>query len=558
MKAASGTRAKKSKSVDSWKRLADEVQSDGGDGGLFVPPDYLPDPGPDTLWEPNLNPTQKLIFNDPSMVVVAAGEKGSGKSIVLAHCDVRHCYENDDALCLILVTYITAGSEGIWHDLENFVLPAWRDGNRFPDWLDGKPHPRAGEYMDHGLGLHYTDTKLDPLTKDRHIWIATVNGAWSKIILKSIPHGTQVEGRIKGPAPSRIHVEEITNCDGNQYYTFPAAQLNRRRAIRGPQQFTASCNPDGPSHWVYKEIVSKAEDENGVKSEDVAVYHVPISENLKNLPPDYQKRLDLTLRDPYQRRRLIDGEWVDVPSGDAIFKDYFVPCLHIKGDALRGIGLLPLKGYPIIVGHDPGPKNYSIHFEQRIFTTQADRPIIWSIFDELNFVGQYKPYDVVARDLARRIRYWEDRMGFRFVYQHIADEAAFTQRNTRGTFDALEMQREAQKHGLRLKMLASPKGADTQPQRVQLLIDHLLYEQIIISARNEKTIDMLRLIVSKKLKEGEYDPYAGLRAAKSPHLHPLDSLTYPMWRYHVRPNSSAGTGEVEKPRMFWAGEGVSS
>lgn len=542
--------------LDSWKRMADEVDELGaGSPELFLPPDYKPDPGSQEGWEPRLNPGQRNVFHDPSMVVLASGPKGSGKSIILTHCDIRHCYENDNALCLIIVTYITAGSEGIWHDLENFSLPAWRDGNRYPDWLNGVPHPRAGEYMDRGIGLHYTDTRLDPLTKDRHIWIATQEGGWSKILLKSIPHGTQVEGRIKGPAPSRIHVEEITNCDGPQYYTFPAAQLNRRRGIRGPQQFTASCNPDGPSHWVYKEIVEKERDENGVKNPDVSVHNIYIAENLPNLPPDYQKRLNLTLRDPYQRRRLIDGEWIDVPSGDAIFKDYFAPEIHVKGDASKGIGLIPLKGHPIIVGHDPGPKNYSIHFMQRIPTMDPSRPLVWSVFDELNFVGQYKPYDVVAKTLAKRIRYWIEhpQAGFQFVFQHIADEAAFTQRNSRGSFDARDMQIEAKKHGLMLKMMACPKGADSQPQRVQMVIDYLLYEIMYVSAMCDKTVDMLRLIPSKQLKEGEYDPYAGLRPQKGPHLHPLDSMTYPMWRYRVRPNSAPQTGEVEKGGVFWAG-----
>lgn len=546
------------RNIDSWKRLADEADAAGvGDPSLYLPPDYDPDPIKDESWMPALGTTQLKVFNDASPVLLVYGEKGSGKSISLLECDVRHAYENDDALVLVLVTFISAGAEGVWHDLENFTLPRWRDGNKFPDWLNGKPHPRAGEYMDQGIGLHFEPTKLDPVTKDRHIWVSTANGGWSKILLKSIPHASQVDGRIRGPAPSRVHVEEITLCDGSEYYVLPTMQLKRRRGIKAPMQFTASCNPDGPSHWVHKEIIAKSEDENGVKDPQYAIYHIPLTDNAAHINPDYAEHLKKVISDPYMRRRMIDGEWVDVPSGDAIFKDYFVPEIHVKGDVLKGIGLIPLKGFPIQVGHDPGPKNYSIHFEQLIPTSDPDRPFVWSIFDELNFVGLYKPYDLVAKIMVRRIQYWinHPQVGFNYVFQHIADEAAFTQKNSKGTFDALDMQREAKRFGYALKMTACPKGNDTQPQRVQMLINLLLHEQAYVSARCEKTIDMLRLIPSKKLKDGEYDPYVGMRPQKCPHLHPLDSMTYPMWKNQVRPFQMPKVGDVSRPSVFVAGSG---
>lgn len=544
--------------LDSWKRLGDIVDKEGsGDPNLFIPPDFAPDPGRQKAWSPRLNATQKLVFNDPSPVILTYGERGSGKTTVLLDCDVRHAYENGGALILIIVKHISAGAEGVLHDLENFVLPRWRDGNTFPEWLNGKPHPRAGQLMDEGLGIHFEPTAMDPLTKDRHIWVAANDGQWSKILLKSIPFGSQVDGRIRGPAPSRVHVEEITIMDGPEYLHYPAMQLSRRRGMANcPQQYTASCNPDGPSNWVYKEIIAPSVKEDGTKNEWFGIYHIPISENLVNLNPRYQEQLNQTIRDPYMRRRMIDGEWVDVPSGDAIFKDYFSFDIHVKGDALKGIGLLPIKGHPIIIGHDPGPKNYSITFEQKIPVDSETTPILWNVFDELNFVGQYKTYDLVAKDLASRIRYWigHNKAGFNYFFQHIADEAAFTSRNSKGTFDALDMQREATKVGLKLKMLACPKGNDSQPQRVQMVVDYLLYEILHVSARCEKTIDMLRMVQSRPLKPGEYDPYAGLRINKhDPHRHSFDSMSYPMFRYRVRPGTSSLTGEVEKSKMFWAG-----
>ncbi len=540
-----------------WKSIADDT----GDGD-FEPPDYVPGPpNPEGGWEPDLNPVQRLIFVDPAPVILACSEKGTGKSIGVGHSDVRHLYENNNALCIVIVTFISSGSEGMLYDFENLILPAWRDGNRFPEWLNGQPHPRRGELADSGIGLHYTSTKLDPLTKDRHIWIANRHGGWSKLMLKSIPHASFVEDRVKGPAPSRVHVEEITNCDGPEYYRFPAIQLDRRRGITGPQQFVATCNPTGPSHWVYKEIVEPSKLEDGSKNPAISVYHVPIAENLHRLPPTYVERLNQTLKDQYDRRRLMDGEWVDRPSGLAIFREYFMPEIHSRGDASKNLGLLPLRGYPIILGHDPGPKNYCISLLQRLPIESKDKdkdpPFIWNAFDGLNFVGEYRTYSFVARELFRRLRYWMDHRtaGYNFKFTHVFDEAAFTQRDKRGSYDVLDMKREMAELGMPITATSAPKGADSQPQRVQLICNMFIAKALFISEAMwwSGIMDMLLLLISQKVKEGDYDAYQGLRPARSPHLHPFDSMSYPIWKYHVTPGRTPKDEPDQPGGVFWAG-----
>ena len=162
-------------------------------------------------WSPDLNPTQQKIFDDPSENVFGYGEKGSGKSIGFGHKIVRHAYENDNALVLVIAPSMRTGNEGIWHDLETLILPAWKEG----------------------IDLEYTQSKLDPLTKDRHRWIRNRFGGWSKLLLMSIPYGSQVQTRVKGPAPSMVYVDELVNCDTRDYWTYPAGQLGRRRGIEG-------------------------------------------------------------------------------------------------------------------------------------------------------------------------------------------------------------------------------------------------------------------------------------------------------------------------------------
>ena len=143
---------------------------------------------------------------------------------------VRHCYENQNALALVVSPSIRTGKEGVLHDLKTLVLPKWKEGM--------------------GLGILQPSWTLTPRT--RHLWISNRFNGWSKVLLVSIPYKEAVEARIKGMSPSFIYVDELTNCNGREYFTYPAAQLNRRSNIEGPQQYTASCNPEGPSNWVYK------------------------------------------------------------------------------------------------------------------------------------------------------------------------------------------------------------------------------------------------------------------------------------------------------------------
>ena len=175
-----------------------------GDAGFDTPPES-PSQSTDSNWHPDLNPTQKTIFEDTSKFILAYGEKGSGKTLGLLFKLVRHCYENQNALAIVVSPSIRTGKEGVLHDLETIVLPQWGEG----------------------IGLEYTQSKLDPNTKDRHLWIGNRYNGWSKVLLISIPYADAVEPRIKGMSPSFLYVDELTNCHGREYFLYPAAQLNR-------------------------------------------------------------------------------------------------------------------------------------------------------------------------------------------------------------------------------------------------------------------------------------------------------------------------------------------
>ena len=467
----------------------------------------------ETPWHPDLNQTQQKIFDDSSRFVLGYGEKGSGKTIGFGHKVIRHAYENNNALVMILSPSIRTGAEGIWHDLETLVIPAWTEG----------------------IGLESSSAKLDPNTKDRHRWIGNRHGGWSKLLLISIPYAAAVETRIKGPAPSMIYVDELTQCDGKEYFTYPAAQLGRRRGIDGPQQYCASCNPQGPSHWVYRTFFEDCYDEDGGKDEDFSVYHVPVTENVKRLPDGYVENLYRILKtDPVEKRRLIDGEWVDRPTGESLFKEYFVPEHHIKGEESKGTGLTPMPGFPITIGYDLGQVYSSISFMQMIPTQDKT---MWIIFDEMDYLGERHLYKRLAQEVCRRMDYWNRKVDHEFRYEHISDSSAINQWHPggEGSYDSWDFERYS--NG-RIKMIGCPKGSGSVEARIRILQTKLFNDEVYVSGVCRLTIDMLTHLESDKRNP--------TKPRRSKYIHKFDAVSYPMLKLEL--NGMKNTLQIDKHR----------
>jgi hypothetical protein len=505
-------------------------------------PQSRPVRGPGKVgWHPDLNPVQREIFNDTAQHILGYGEKGSGKSIGFGHKIVRHCYENENAFQIVITPSIFTGSEGMWQDLETLILPQWREG----------------------IGLDFRESRLDPQTKDKVIWIGNRFGGWSKMVLKSIPYEGAVEARIKGPAPSGIYVDELTDCEGPGYFRYTSAQLGRRRGIKGPQQFLASCNPKGPSHWVYKTFFQDCIDEKtGQRAKSFSVYHVPIQENIHRLPPGYYDRLKAIFSsDTVEMRRLMHGEWVDRPSGDAIFKEQFSEDIHVRPlprAGQKGGGIIPLAEYPITIGYDPGTRNFSIHFLQAI--PMSDK-MVWTVFDERNHVGTGDSYRKIIFGLMDRMFFWQRRLGKKLNFEHISDEAAFSHQNSRGSFDARDIEEISREYIQKnpnceldpIRMRPCPKGPESVPARVRMIQSLLMDGTLLISAICSKTREMFLNMTSKKVKVGEYDSNAGFIPQKGVYKHAFDSLSYPILFYQAMPRRRfPNTGDVG-PSVFFGG-----
>lgn len=471
-------------------------------------------------WYPDLNPTQDKIFRDASKFILAYGEKGSGKTLGLLFKLVRHCYENQNALALIVSPSIRTGKEGVLHDLETLVLPKWSDG----------------------MGLEYTPSKLDPNTKDRHLWIGNRFNGWSKVLLVSIPYAEAVEPRIKGMSPSFIYVDELTNCNGREYFMYPAAQLNRRSNIIGPQQYTASCNPEGPSNWVYRVFFEDVlDEETGEPDKDFAVHHVPITENTHRLPPTYIESLKQILKhDPVEQRRLLLGEWVDRPTGEALFKEYFSREIHVRGDALSGKGLIPQKNCPIIVGYDLGQVYSSVTFLQCIPTEEGT---VWTVFDEVDHLGEKILYKNLVREIVSRMDYWNRRTEHEFSYHHISDESAINQWHPGGdgSYDAWDVERYSDG---RIKLVGCPKGPGSVEARVRLLSNKLFQDEFYVSDTCRNAVEMLNQLSGDKKNPG--------KPKRSRYIHKFDSITYPMFRMELSGRNYLPVREI-RPNLIKCG-----
>ncbi len=420
------------------------------------------------LWRPRLNDTQEIIFNDQSQIIGACGPKFSGKTVACGHKIVRHCFEEWNAMYTILGTSADALKDGICEDLTSLILPQWKDGNREPQFFPNTltPNPRAGELIDNGIGLEYTHWRQDNQTKHIYIKIKNRFGGWSRVKVISIPYPQMIDDRIRGPAPSGIYLEEATKCRSNAYVKFPILQLERRRDIIGPQQFLFSCNPEDPDNWVHKwmygEVVVRADQEGrnwpkdpeqpGIRRRaNVSFYFVPYTENAHNVSQKNRQLLEDELAsDPILHTRLVKGKWISYPSGEALFVNEFSEPRHMKGKVPNdkgngGEGLLPIIGYPIIVGYDFGARSRGVSLQQIIETDEG--PFIY-VFDELCYHRKMIKSGRFAHAMVEKLRFWnewlrEDRGDPTLAWPvwHIAgDDATTVYRPDSDSVDAKDMQ----------------------------------------------------------------------------------------------------------------------
>jgi len=502
----------------------------------------------DAGWRPMLTLTGTMAFRDQTArYILQEGERGSAKTYSGLHKLVDHCFNNRNALAIVIVGVRRQAEEGgAWHKLQQEVLPIWKHGNRENvqgQWTD--------KYFDRGLGIKYSEVQSNT-AKDVYLFMQNrfdaPNQMSSRILLLSMPVESYVADRVKGMEPSFVLVDEAQTLDSDTYFRGIVQQIGRRPNIRTTQQAVYCANPDGPSHWLWKLFWERPlKTESGQWNKRYARYHFPVMENLSHLPPDYWENVvEATKDDPIEFQRMVQGLWVDRPKGKALFRFAFQENLHMRGDLSKNRGLVPIKGHPVIVSYDPGAANTSIHFLQIVPTVDKVYKII---LDELNFVGEYIPYPQLVPRLIARMNYWD---GFEmdgkkigpFKWIHVSDSSAFNQfRAATGSFDAAEI--ETLSAG-RIKMMECPKGPGSIEARTRLILDALTSDELRLSALCPKTREMFLNIEEDEKNRMKPKP-------NGPLVHVLDSVSYGFFYfYHGRGKLSMQTAEVT-PESYYCG-----
>lgn len=500
-----------------------------------------PDEGPPKLnldWEPKLNPVQRKVYECKSRYILAYGERGTGKTIGVLHKLVRHLVMNRNANAVVMVKETGhAVDGGMWAKLSMQI---------FPQWVKG-------------MGIAHSEQRWDPSTKKPFYWISNRYGGWSKVSLLSLYVSGDVGSKVKGREISFLAFDEAQTSDSIDYFEKVTQQVGRYHGVPGDEQMTVyACNPAGTSHYLHEVFLTRPIDEEtghpfdvetGKLDKNFGVFHVPIRENLKNLPDGYWERVEEACRrNPIEHARMILGQWVDAPEGDALFGDSWSNEIHLRGDSAKNNGLMPIKGHPIIISYDLGSAHSSIHFEQLVVTRENKFCIV---FDELNRVGQYVRYDILAGQIIERLRYWDKICEATFQHIHISDSSAFNQyRAATGSFDAMDIENASkayvEKHKLDarfiIRMKPCPKPAHSVEARVRLITDHLLTNTMIVSAMCPKTKDMFL-----GLRE---DCGNRLHPLRSKHLHSFDSLSYGIFYFATGKAMSLGKVEQIIPQFY--------
>lgn len=483
-------------------------------------------------WRPKLNPIQKQATQSKAIYKLYSGERNTGKTYGALHELVDFLYRNDNELAYIIVKEIGMGVEGgAWQKLTLSIIPEW----------------------ERGLGV-ITKAGNDFQTKSPYLWISNRHGGWSQVILKSLPVAHQVESKIRGREPGFILVDEAQALESDTYFTSLLMQLGRSKDRKEPSRIVFCCNPEGPSHWLYQRFfVIPFNEDTGEWDGRYAHFHIPYSDNVENLPPRYMEDyvMPAVANDPIMKARLVDGEWVDRPTGNALFAASFVENVHVRGDTNKDQGLLPVvaRHMPLIVSWDPGTTHTCVSVEQMVQTTEK---MFLLVVDEFDWVGEAKPYNQIVPLVINREVYWEEKMKAQFNWVHVSDSSAFHMYRAReGSFDSQDIEKISreyvEKKGLDkrfiIKMQECPKPAESIEARVRMLNDFLVSSSFLLSATCRRTKEMFFRL--------ECDPENSMKPKKKARYgHNFDALTYgPFWWLHRNGPVIGDVGEV-KPQYY--------
>lgn len=467
-------------------------------------PAPVEDARPVSPWTPSLTPKQLDVFYDTTPNLLLVSQRFTGKSWAAGYAAVKHAYDYHGALVLIIAKtkrQLLAG--GLMEKLGAEILPDFEKN------IDGFSY--AGPKTTQEKDLIYE-------IKNRY-------GTKSIIQMMSVGNDNDLQKKVKGLEASLLIIDEITLYETPDIFMFLSGTLGRRSQVPSEmQRLIATTNPNDPEHWVAKtwSVLNEAERDHAFR----VIAFLP-EDNPSPKVQAYYERLRQALRNnPTAYARDIEGKWVAVPQGDAIFKDHFILEHHVRGDLKTGELLMPRKDFSITIGLDIGDVNHGVTFLQEIPT--RDR-VVWIAFDEATVVGKKISIESLTLSMMTVMQRWCEELDHSFLFNAVSDKSAFDRfRAQTGSYDHLEVQKHYEANRKKfprlefpLRIIECPKPDGSVETRTRLLMDLLGSDSFFVSAKCERLIETLRKITPKKDNPFVPDPH-------SPYKHSLDSTTYPL------------------------------
>lgn len=479
-------------------------------------------------WLPSLTPKQMEVFNDTSPNLLVSSMRFTGKSWAVGYSVVRHCYDYPNALVLLVAkTKRQMLTGGLMSKIVNDILPDF------------------GANIE---GFEFSGIKMT-IEKDVVVTVKNRYGGTGLIQVMSIGSDSDLQRKIKALEASLVVVDEVTLYDTPEVYAALSATLGRRASIpSSAQRFIATTNPASPSHWVATtwSVLSPAE-----RDPDFHVIELLPEDNPSEHTASYYKRLKKSLQhNPTKYARDVEGKWVEVPDGAALFADYFNPDVHIIGDAANG--LHPVKGIPVLLGFDLGDTNHGVSIMQVVPTKDKT---LWLVFDEYESVKKEVSLEQVTRKVMVKVNGWCQRVGHSFSITAVSDNSAFRRfRSSTGSFDHAEVQQ----HWKRLRpqfpyikfdliIHEAPKGDGSVAVRTRFIQDLFARSEMFVSAQCPAHLRMLSKITGTKKTPMAPDTHDPLK-------HIYDALSYPVV-YYKASAAEEPTEEDLKPELIRVGYG---
>lgn len=449
---------------------------------------YLP-----TFTPPNLSATQLKVYHDDlSKFILVTGGRGSGKTFICLCKCIKHAWENNNALVIVVTNSKGQAEQGCWSELLNLM---------------------ASFSEEYGIQYQEKTNKGD----DSIIIIRNRHGGMSQIALFSASHGIDLQKRFKQRMPSLIYVEELTDFEDSKYFSVLMQQIGRRTGFDKTvvQQYIASCNPKGPSHWVYKIWFVK-----NVRNLKYKVYHIPVDENKDNMDPEYWKDILSALEDDVAKARALEGKWIDTADSDAVFAEDFLRPVHIIGSGYDIVR--PNPDHPVYISWDPGSVNSAVVFLQRAYAKSGED--VWCAFDAFAYDGEPNSYQDVTLRVLERLDYWEELVGAKLMVTHVADDQIFNQYNAFGGGGYAVDDIISSSMGRITHIIPGPKANNSKAARVMEVRKLLRQNRLFVSHNVEPVVSMF-LNLKCDTKNGIINKNS-FKKELNTHAHVFDAMSY--------------------------------